>query len=103
MIVVRLKPLPEIREMVACHQRVLVVGCNTCAAVSLAGGEKEVDTLVQSLALAASMDAGDTTFTGDVITRQCEPEFLDAISMAAGAISHSRTTDSARASCCRPS
>lgn len=79
MIVVRLKPLHEIREMVACHQRVLVVGCNTCAAVSLAGGEKEVDNLVQSLGLAASMDAGDIAFTGDVITRQCEPEFLEGL------------------------
>ena len=31
--------------MISRHRRVLVVGCNTCAAVALAGGEKEVETL----------------------------------------------------------
>jgi len=79
MIVVRLKPLPEIREMVAGHQHVLVVGCNTCAAVSLAGGEKEVDTLVQTLGLAASADTGSARFVGDVVQRQCEIEFLEKL------------------------
>jgi hypothetical protein len=79
MIVVRLKPLPEIRDMVARHSRVLVVGCNTCAAVSLAGGEKEVDTLVAALCLASSAEHGSAEFTGDVVQRQCEPEFLETL------------------------
>jgi len=94
MIVVKLKPLSQIRDMVAPHQRVLVVGCNTCAAVSLAGGEKEVDKLVQTLALASSAGGGDAEFSGDVLERQCEPEFVETldttgydavISMACGA------------------
>jgi hypothetical protein len=65
--------------MVTGHHRVLVVGCNTCAAVSLAGGEKEVETLVESLSLAASVQPGDTGFAGAIITRQCEPEFLEGL------------------------
>jgi hypothetical protein len=81
MIVVRLKPLPEIREMVARHRRVLVVGCNTCAAVSLAGGEKEVETLVQSLSLASSAGGDGAEFLGDILQRQCEPEFVEKLDL----------------------
>jgi hypothetical protein len=77
MIVVRLKPLAEICPMVAHHHRVLVVGCNTCAAVSLAGGEKEVETLVAALSLASSAKHETAQFEGDVVQRQCEPEFLE--------------------------
>lgn len=77
MIVVRLKQLPEIREMVARHRRVLIVGCNTCAAVSLAGGEKEVDELAAALELASSASGGDASFGREIVQRQCEPEFLE--------------------------
>jgi hypothetical protein len=79
MIVVRLKPLSEIRKMVARHHRVLVVGCNTCAAVSLAGGEREVETLVESLNLASSAGGEGTEFVGDLLQRQCEPEFVEKL------------------------
>jgi hypothetical protein len=79
MIVVRLKPMDEISRMVARHKRVLLVGCNTCAAVALAGGEKEVDTLVEALRLAASRRGEAVQFEGSVLQRQCEPEFIDRL------------------------
>lgn len=77
MIVVRAKPIEEVCDMVAGHKRVLIVGCNTCAAVALAGGEKEVDTLVEALRLASSRRGSAAEFCGSVLQRQCEPEFLE--------------------------
>jgi len=79
MIVVRLKPLGQIRDMLARHSNVLLVGCNTCAAVALAGGEKEVETLVETLRLAASADGSTAEFSGGILQRQCEPEFVSEL------------------------
>jgi Methylene-tetrahydrofolate reductase C terminal len=79
MIVVRQKPLKEIVKAVAPYRRILLVGCNTCAAVSLAGGELEVDTLVQTLRLASSQEGTGSVFEGAVLQRQCEPEFIEKL------------------------
>ena len=81
MIVMRLKPIAEIREMVSRHRRVLLVGCNTCAAVSLAGGETEVETLVQTLRLASAQFGPATEFSGGMLQRQCEPEFVEKLDL----------------------
>ncbi len=81
MIVVRLKPIPEIRSMLEGHSNVLLVGCNTCAAVSLAGGEQEVETLAETLRLAASVEGRDAEYCESVIQRQCEPEFVEEIDL----------------------
>ncbi len=77
MIVVRTKPLEEIVRMVSGHRRVLLVGCNTCAAVALAGGEKEVETLKETLKLASWRQGSSVEYSGCVLQRQCEPEFID--------------------------
>ena len=79
MIVVRQKPASEIVHMIARHRRVLVLGCNTCSAVSLAGGETEVETLVELLRLATSRKGSTVEFTSGVLQRQCEPEFIEEI------------------------
>jgi hypothetical protein len=79
MIVVREKPLAEITELIAAHKRVLLVGCNTCAAVALAGGEKEVETLVEVLRLSARNSGSSAEYTGAVLQRQCEPEFTEKL------------------------
>jgi len=79
MIVMRAKPLEEVCDMVMGHKRVLLVGCNTCAAVSLAGGEKEVDTLVEALRLMAARRGRAVEFSGSVVQRQCEPEFMEQL------------------------
>jgi hypothetical protein len=79
MIVVRQKPFPGIKNAVSGYGRVLLVGCNTCAAIALAGGELEVETLAQTLRLAASRDKTGATFEGSVVQRQCEPEFIEKI------------------------
>jgi hypothetical protein len=79
MIVVRQRPFSAISSAVSGYKRVLLVGCNTCAAVALAGGELEVDTLAQTLRLAASREKTGATFEGTVVQRQCEPEFIEKV------------------------
>ncbi|MBE0417502.1 MAG: methylenetetrahydrofolate reductase C-terminal domain-containing protein [Coriobacteriia bacterium] len=68
--------MTEIRDMVARHRRVLLVGCNTCAAVALAGGEKEVGTLAEILRLAMWRQGSQVIFEGALLQRQCEPEYV---------------------------
>ena len=55
------------------------MGCNTCAAVSLAGGEKEVETLVETLRLAALAENAEAEFSAGMVQRQCEPEFVEPL------------------------
>ena len=45
MIVAEQKPIKEILEMLPEVENLLVVGCDTCVTVCLAGGEKEVKVL----------------------------------------------------------
>lgn len=79
MIVVKQKQLEEIVAMVAHHKRVMLVGCNTCAAVALAGGDREVETMAQALRLAVKRRGGSTEFACGMLQRQCEPEFTDEL------------------------
>jgi hypothetical protein len=78
-IVVRQKHVDDILEMVGRHKRVLILGCNTCSAVALAGGEKEVETLAELLRLATSRRGSQVEFEGTVLQRQCEPEFIEEL------------------------
>jgi hypothetical protein len=82
MIVVRQKQLDEISRMLAGHGRVLLAGCNTCAAVALAGGEKEVETLEELLRLTDSRRGTTRAYKTVVLDRQCEPEYVDQLELA---------------------
>jgi len=79
MIVGEQKPLEEIKEMVADHERILVLGCGTCVTVCFAGGEKEAGILASALGMATKIDGQDKVFDEATVQRQCEWEFLDAI------------------------
>jgi ferredoxin len=79
MIIGKQKPLEEIKEMVADHQRILVLGCGTCVTVCFAGGEKEVGILSSSLRMASKIDGEDKVFDEATVQRQCEWEFLDEV------------------------
>ena len=52
MIVADRKKIPEIRDMIKDHRRVLLVGCGTCVTVCLAGGEREAGILGSALRMA---------------------------------------------------
>jgi ferredoxin len=84
MIVADRKKIPEIRDMVKQHRRVLLVGCGTCVTVCLAGGEREVGILGSALRMALKLDGhGDVAVDECTIERQCEDAFIDVLAQRA--------------------
>jgi ferredoxin len=79
MIVADRKKIPEIRDMVKNHRRVLLVGCGTCVTVCLAGGEREVGILGSALRMALRLDGRDVVVDECTIERQCEDAFIDIL------------------------
>jgi len=76
MIVAQAKPFEAIAKMVENCNKVLIVGCNECVTVCLAGGEKEVGVLATSLRLLRKQGDRPIETTEETLTRQCEWEYL---------------------------
>ena len=85
MIVGEQKPLDEIRDMIAGHKKVLIVGCGTCVTVCFAGGEKEVGILASALRMKSKLDNEAIIVHEATVQRQCEWEYLDGIRGEIGA------------------
>lgn len=80
MIVADRKKIPEIRDMIKDHRRVLLVGCGTCVTVCLAGGEREAGILGSALRMALRLqNRGDVVVDECTIERQCEDAFIDLL------------------------
>lgn len=79
MITAERKNFDEIRRLTDDAANVLVVGCNTCVAVSLTGGEKEAELLATQLRLARAKAGIAGSVETVTVLRQCENEYLDAI------------------------
>jgi len=79
MIVAKQKPLEEVRQMIEGYERVLLLGCGTCVAICMAGGDREVAVLASSLRLADKISSKNRMFREHTVERQCEWEFLDTI------------------------
>ena len=80
MIVVKRKPLEEILSLLSPHRRILIAGCNGCAAICHAGGEKEVEINASIIRLARKTEGADCEIIEKTAERQCEAEFLDTFS-----------------------
>ncbi len=76
MIVAEQKPMQEILDMLPEQKKVLVVGCDTCVTVCMAGGEKEVKVMVAALGLSGK---SFPEVNGISIERQCDKEFIEEI------------------------
>ena len=76
MIVAKRKPLDEIKRMISGYKKVLTVGCGTCVAVCLAGGEKEVAVLNAELDMAMRLDDTPVELGAQTLERQCDREYL---------------------------
>ena len=76
MIVAKRKPFAEIKNLLMGYQKVLNVGCGTCVAVCLAGGEKEVDVLNAELDMARRLENKPIELGARTVERQCDREYL---------------------------
>ncbi len=80
MIVADRKKIPEIRDMIKNHDRVLLVGCGTCVTVCLSGGEREAGILGSTLRMSLKLiGRGDLRVDECTIERQCEDAFIDGL------------------------
>jgi len=80
MIIGEQKPLREICRNLEDHTRILVAGCRSCAAICLAGGEKEVGILAESLRLFSDLNCKGWEISEVTVERQCEKEWVREIS-----------------------
>jgi ferredoxin len=60
-------------------EKVLVVGCGTCVAVCMAGGEKEVELLSSQLRMKSKLEGKPRTVDEITVTRQCDKEYLEPL------------------------
>jgi len=79
MIVAERKPFEEIKDLLKSYKKVLNVGCGTCVAVCLTGGEKEVDVLNAELDMARKLDENPIEMGAFTVERQCDREYLEAL------------------------
>ena len=79
MIVAKRKPFGEIKELISGSKKILILGCGTCVAVCLAGGEKEVAILASQLKMALGLENQDIIIDELTIERQCDREFIEEI------------------------
>jgi ferredoxin len=84
MIVAKRKPFDEIKQLLKGYKKVLNVGCGTCVAVCLAGGEKEVSVLNAELDMARKIEDNPIEISGITIERQCDREYLEALDTKVG-------------------
>ena len=86
MIVAKRKPFDEIMEMLKGRRKVMVVGCGTCVAVCLAGGEKEVAILATELDMARKLKGEPVEITSTTLERQCDREYLAELDRPGGRV-----------------
>ncbi|PIX23851.1 MAG: hypothetical protein COZ69_07580, partial [Deltaproteobacteria bacterium CG_4_8_14_3_um_filter_45_9] len=73
MIIVQQKPLEKIFEMTEEFKRLLIVGCDGCAAIVQAGGEKQAEVLKTLLEMHRKLRGGNGSKTKAIsILRQCD-------------------------------
>jgi hypothetical protein len=78
-ITVEQKKLEEIAEMTKGYNRLLILGCETCAAMSLAGGKRQAEEVAEAIRIARKKSGDGGEIVEDAIARQCEPEFVDLV------------------------
>jgi hypothetical protein len=77
MITLEQKKVEEICRMTKGYNRLLVLGCETCAAMSFAGGQRQVAELSSAIRVARKASEEEGDIVEDATARQCEPEFVD--------------------------
>ncbi|MDY0293183.1 MAG: methylenetetrahydrofolate reductase C-terminal domain-containing protein [Candidatus Methanomethylophilaceae archaeon] len=77
MIVGEQKPPREVFDLISIYGggNVLILGCDSCVSVSLAGGKEEVKEMISALQRICESEGMGWTFTGATVRRQCEKRF----------------------------
>jgi len=78
-IVAEWKPIDEIMDKLADHNKVLLVGCATCVAECAAGGEREVEMLASLLRMGLRVQGRSVRIREKTLERQCEWEFVEEL------------------------
>jgi ferredoxin len=79
MIVAQRKPVEEIKRNLEGYDRILLVGCGTCVAVCMAGGEREVGILASLLKMSFRMEGKEVEIGEVTVERQCDKEFIQPL------------------------
>ncbi len=84
MIIAKRKPFEEIKDLIDGYHKLLNVGCGTCVAVCLAGGEKEVEVLNAEIDMAGKIAGKPVSIDGVTVERQCDMEYLEQLDKQVG-------------------
>jgi ferredoxin len=79
MIVAQRKPVEEIKQALEGYEKILIVGCGTCVAVCMAGGEREVGVLASMLKMSFKMEGKEVEIGEVTVERQCDKEFMQPL------------------------
>ncbi len=82
MIIGKRKPLAEIARMLEPFKKICILGCGTCTAVCLSGGEKEAVETAYALSLLRQKEGKEDEITTHTLLRQCEYEYIDEFAKA---------------------
>ncbi len=77
MIIGERKPMDKILETIKPFKKILVLGCRSCVAVCLAGGDKEAEALARTIDLHSKKEGKEVEVDFAGMERQCEYEFVE--------------------------
>ncbi len=81
MIIGTLKPFPELLDMIAPFRRILALGCGTCVTICHAGGDRQIEEILEMLRISRGKSAQGIETTRIILRRQCDTAFADDLPM----------------------